>query len=258
MSTSGSESKADPAGSDVPESHPRYLSLRLRDAIVAGVDAGMTSVHGLIAHGRGEAFDYLLGETTGPWAMTAIEAAAARLLTARHPVLSVNGNTATLVGADLVALSQATSAPLEVNVFHTSSDRERAIAAQLHSHGADEVLLPDPDTVLPGLDSNRRFVHPRGILEADVIFVPLEDGDRCQALRELGREVITVDLNPLSRTARTASITIVDNVARAMPLLVERAEALSARSPEELRQIHASYPHEEILAAAEARIRGGA
>ncbi len=70
--------------------------------------------------------------------------------------------------------------------------------------------------------------------------------------------MITVDLNPLSRTARTASITIVDNVARAMPLLVERAEALSARSPEELRQIHASYPHEEILAAAEARIRGGA
>ncbi|MBT3344518.1 MAG: phosphopantothenate/pantothenate synthetase [Gemmatimonadetes bacterium] len=245
-------------GSDVPESHPRYLSLKLRDAIVAGVDAGMTSVHGLIAHGRGEAFDYLLGEVTGPWATTAIEASAARLLTARHAVLSVNGNAAALVGAELVALSRVSGAPLEVNVFHTSADRERAIADGLRRHGAEEVLLPDADTVLPGLDSNRRFVHPRGILEADVIFVPLEDGDRCQALRQLGREVITVDLNPLSRTARTASMTIVDNVARALPLLVECVEALAGRSQSDLQEIWTSYDHAAILAQAEARIRNGA
>ena len=49
---------------DVPTSHPRYESLRLRDAIVAGVKRGVTSEHGLIAHGRGEAYDYLLGERT--------------------------------------------------------------------------------------------------------------------------------------------------------------------------------------------------
>ena len=228
---------------DVPESHPRYLSLRLRDAIVAGVDAGMTSAHGLIAHGRGEAFDYLLGEATGPWAMTAIDAAAARLLTARHPVLSVNGNAVALVGAELVALSEATGAPLEVNIFHTSAARERAIASALQRHGAREVLLPDPDTALPGLDSNRRLVHPRGILEADVIFVPLEDGDRCEALRRLGREVITIDLNPLSRTARTASITIVDNVARALPVLVQRVAALAAAGASERQALIDAYDH---------------
>ena len=33
--------------SDVPESHPRYVSLRLRDIIVAGVENGVTSIHGL-------------------------------------------------------------------------------------------------------------------------------------------------------------------------------------------------------------------
>ena len=83
--------------SDVPESHPRYLFLKMRDAIVKGVEQGITSIHGLIAHGRGEAFDYLIGEKTQSFARTAIRAAAAMLLLAEHPVISVNGNTAALV-----------------------------------------------------------------------------------------------------------------------------------------------------------------
>ena len=49
--------------------------------------------------------------------------------------------------------------------------------------------------------------------------VPLEDGDRTKALRKAGKIVITFDLNPLSRTAETANITIVDNVTRAVDLL---------------------------------------
>ena len=36
----------------------------------------------------------------------------------------------------------------------------------------------------------------------------------------MGKTVITFDLNPLSRTARKADITIVDNVIRGMKLLV--------------------------------------
>ena len=50
------------APSDVPSSHPRYLSLLTRERIVAGVERGVASLHGLIAHGRGEALDYLLGD----------------------------------------------------------------------------------------------------------------------------------------------------------------------------------------------------
>ena len=39
---------------------------------------------------------------------------------------------------------------------------------------------------------------------------------RCEALIALGKQVIVIDLNPLSRTARMAHVTIVDEVSRAM------------------------------------------
>lgn len=243
--------------SDAPESHPRYVSLRLRDAIVAGVEAGITSPHGLIAHGRGEAFDYLIGEATQPFAREAVAAAAALLLEARHPVLSVNGNAAALVPEELIELSRVIEAPLEVNIFHTSGERERAIAQHLRARGATEVLLPTREATLDFIESNRRFVHPEGIHRADVIFVPLEDGDRCEALRKMGREVVTVDLNPLSRTARTASITIVDNVARALPALLQEV-ASAARGKVEDREARIdAYDNDLVLAEATQRIRRG-
>ena len=216
---------------DVPKSHPRYESLRIRDAIVAGVKRGVTSEHGLIAHGRGEAYDYLLGERTHDFAVAAIEASARLLKQASHPVISVNGNVVALVAADLVRLSDALGAPLEVNIFHSSDARERAIRDCLQEHGAGEVLMPTRDAELDFIDSNRRFVHPEGIFRSDAIFVPLEDGDRCQALRKMGKAVVTVDLNPMSRTSRTASITIVDNVVRALPLLLQTLESPASDEP---------------------------
>ena len=247
-----------PGAGDVPKSHPRYLSLMLRERIVAGVEAGITSPHGLIAHGRGEALDYLLGERTRPFARRAVRAAAAMLLRAEHPVLSVNGNVAALVPDELVALGTLLDAPLEVNIFHASKPRERAMRQHLLDHGASEVLMPTRRAQLDFIDSNRRFVHPEGIHRADVVFVPLEDGDRCEALRKMGREVITVDLNPLSRTARAASITIVDNLVRAMPLLIEQVGELGGARPARLRQILARYDHRRVLADAVRCIRGGA
>ena len=95
-------------------------------------------------------------------------------------------------------------------------------------------------------------MHPEGIYKADVIFIPLEDGDRCQALRKMGKAVVTVDLNPMSRTSRTASITIVDNVVRALPLLLARiVELTHASSPES----GAEFDNLRCLAAAERAIR---
>ena len=214
--------------SDVPKTHPRYLSLTLRDKIVEGVEQGITSIHGLIAHGRGEAFDYLIGETTQPFAIEAIHAAAVMLLSAEHPVISVNGNVAALVPDTLVALGRVLNAPLEVNIFHTETGREERIRKHLLKHGASDVLMPTTEARLSYIDSNRKFVHPDGIFRADVIFVPLEDGDRCEALRKMGKDVVTVDLNPMSRTAKQASITIVDNVVRAMPLLCQEIQRRSA------------------------------
>lgn len=237
--------------SDVPASHPRYESLRIRDAIVAGVRAGVTSEHGLIAHGRGEAFDYLLGERTRDFAVAAIEAAAALLLAARFPVISVNGNAAALVPGELIALGDALGAPLEVNIFHASKEREAAIRAHLKAHGAREVLMPTTEAQLDFIDSNRRFVHPKGIHRADAVFVPLEDGDRCQALVRMNKAVVTVDLNPMSRTSRTATVTIVDNVVRAVPLLIERVRASAGRRVHE----PGGFDNAAHLRAAEAAIR---
>ena len=241
---------------DVPVSHPRYESLRIRDTVVAGVERGVTSIHGLIAHGRGEAFDYLIGERTHGFAHEAIDAAAALLATARHPVVSVNGNAAALVPGGLVALADALGAPLEVNVFHASKEREHAIREHMQAHGARGVLMPTGRAVLAYIDSNRRFVHPDGIHAADVVFVPLEDGDRCQALTRSGKRVVTVDLNPTSRTSRLATVTIVDNVVRTMPLLLERAVAHRA-DPGAARNVIGRYDNARVLRAAEAAVRAG-
>ncbi len=46
----------------IPKSHPRYESLVLRDKIVKAQKEGYLADSAMIAHGRGEAFDYLLGE----------------------------------------------------------------------------------------------------------------------------------------------------------------------------------------------------
>ena len=85
--------------------------------------------------------------------------------------------------------------------------------------------------------SDRRRVDPRGIFVADLVFVPLEDGDRTEGLVKMGKTVITVDLNPMSRTAQFSNITIVDNIVRALPLLVIEARRLKLFSEDKLRKI---------------------
>lgn len=200
----------------IPKSHPRYESLMTRELIVAGVEKGITSVHGLIAQGRGEAFDYLIGERTGRSALKAEKAAAAMLLLAEKPVISVNGNVAALVPEDIIKLSGFVNAPLEVNLFHRTEERVNKIIEHLRSLGAKRICTKS-DGLIPGLEHERAKVDLDGIFSADVVLVPLEDGDRCKALVDMGKSVIAIDLNPLSRTAQTAHITIVDNITRAIP-----------------------------------------
>jgi 4-phosphopantoate--beta-alanine ligase len=71
---------------EIPEDHPRYHSLITRELIVKGVGSGIISTNGLIAQGRGEAFDYLVGETTIASARDAQYAASAMLLLANRPI----------------------------------------------------------------------------------------------------------------------------------------------------------------------------
>jgi len=242
---------------DVPEDHPRYESLLTRHRIEAGVDRGITSKQGLIAEGRGEAFDYLLGERTIDSADAAERAATAQLLLADHPVLSVNGNVAALVAEEVVDLAEVVDADIEINLFNRTEERMEAIAAHLREHGAENVKGLTADGRIPNLSHERAKVDADGIGAADVVLVPLEDGDRAEALGEMGKTEIVIDLNPLSRSAQVAAIPIVDNIMRAVPNMTAHAQDLQGADRETLAEIVDAFDPEAALAAAEAAIRGG-
>ena len=42
----------------IPKTHPRYESLMKREKIIEALDKGILAKAGLIAHGRGETFDF--------------------------------------------------------------------------------------------------------------------------------------------------------------------------------------------------------
>ena len=108
----------------IPPSHPRATSLLIREKIVHGFDDGLVAKEGLIAHGRGETFDYLLGEKTSKNAKKAIKAAALALILAKSPVISVNGNIAALCAREIVQLSKTVNAKIEVNLFYSDKKKK--------------------------------------------------------------------------------------------------------------------------------------
>ncbi len=212
--------------SEIPKAHPRYASLMLRERLVEGFNEGLVVPQGLIAHGRGEMFYYLLGERTTKEARAAAKAAAALLLRAERPVISVNGNVAALCPKEVVELAEAAEARIEVGLFHRSDERISKIAARLERHGAKDVLGFLPDARIPGLESMRGLCCSEGIFAADVVLIPLEDGDRAEALARMGKKTIAVDLNPMSRTSRNATVTVVDEVTKALPEVTRQMEDL--------------------------------
>ncbi len=220
---------------EVPKSHPRYASLMARKRMTDAANAGMLADSALIAHGRGEAFDYLLGEVTCEPARRAICKTASTLLSADKCVISVNGNTVALAGTQLIACAAVLNCPVEVNIYYRTHERMKALisalekqrmdAAELYPNLAEKIanvpiLGNKPDGQIPNLEGPRANCHSDGILSANVILVPLEDGDRCEALIAMGKTVCVIDLNPLSRTAKTASVTIVDELTRCVPILL--------------------------------------
>jgi len=211
----------------IPKSHPRYKSLITREKLVKFVEKGLVVKEGLIAHGRGEAFDYLLGEKTIPLAERAEKVAAAYLLKAKSPVISINGNAAALASKPLVELSRVVNAKLEANIFY--GDREKRIKIiidELKKSGAKMVLGLKPDARIPQLKGQRSLCSSKGIYSCDIVLVPLEDGDRTEALASMGKVVIAIDLNPLSRTSLAADVSIVDELTRALPKIMGFAKTL--------------------------------
>lgn len=231
----------------IPRSHPRYTSLVIREKISEGIKNGLVHETGLIAHGRGEAFDYLLGEKTVTYADEASKVAAAALLVAKNPVISVNGNVVALAPKECISLSKSVPAKLEINLFHRSEERINKLIKELKKHGAKEIYGNKADARIAGLEHDRGLCDKDGIFSADVILVPLEDGDRCKALRNMGKIVIAIDLNPLSRTAKTANITIVDNVIRAVPNIEKLIIELKNENRKILQKMVDSWDNQKML-----------
>lgn len=235
---------------NLPKNHPRLKSLLIRDKLVAGFKNGFVVQQGLMAHGRGEAFDYLLGEKSMKYAKLAIKTAAAVLFLAKLPIISVNGNIAALCPREIVELSNIINAKIEVNLFYHNEKRKQAIANNLKKHGAKEILgmKIESHKHIKGLESSRKVVDKDGIYKADVVLVPLEDGDRCIKLKQLGKTIITFDLNPFSRTSQTADITIIDNVVRGIIELIRISKKISNKDDKYLRKIVNDFDNKKNIA----------
>lgn len=233
----------------IAPTHPRASSLIIREKLVDGFKNGIVVPHGLIAHGRGEAFDYLLGERTTKYAYEAEKAAVCLLLLSKKSIISVNGNTAALCARDLVTLSNVTKSRIEVNLFHKSVARSNTIARILKKEDAFDVLGLDDKSkmMIKDISSNRKYVDKNGIMNSDTIFVALEDGDRTESLVKKGKKVISVDLNPLSRTAIASNITIVDNIVRVIPNMIKISEQLVKKDKYYLLQLINNFDNKENI-----------
>jgi len=187
-----------------------------------------------------------------PAASVATMAASALLLEAEWPVISVNGNAVALAGEDIVRLASTVSTSIEVNLFHRTLKRERLVARHLKKFGAKEILGVGPaaSKVVGGISSPRARVDPDGIGKADVVLLPLEDGDRAQALEAEGKKIISIDLNPLSRTSQVASVSIVDNVVRAIPALIVASRKMKELPRSQLETYISNFNNKANLASA--------
>jgi len=185
---------------EIPDSHPRKKSLLSRQKMVEGSSKGLLADSAMIAHGRGEAFDYLLGERTTESARGAIRESAARLKDANSPVISVNGNTVLLAGKKALRLAALLGCPIEVNLYYRTPER---IAGLL-------TLLEEQKMVVLGESGPEGF---EGKWADSVRAVSLLGSS--PDFRIEGLEGPRSHCNPLSRSAKMATVTIVDEVSRA-------------------------------------------
>ncbi|TFG56292.1 MAG: phosphopantothenate/pantothenate synthetase [Methanomassiliicoccus sp.] len=237
----------------VSEDHPRYRSLVTRERMAEMVAGGVVSVTGLIAHGRGEAFDYLLGERTTPEAEGAEMAAAALLVLSERPIITVNGNAAALAVKELGELARISDAMLEVNLFHRSDERMEKVCAFVEAGTGEQVLGRIQDGILEGIASDRARCCRSGLMAADVVLIPLEDGDRAEAMVRVGKKIISIDLNPLSRTSQAATVAVVDELTRALPNISAWVEKLR-KDPKEAGRVLTNFDNRKNLTSVLDRI----
>jgi len=153
---------------------------------------------------------------------------------------------AALCPKEVVRLSHAVDAIIEVGLFHRTDQRVSRIQKILEKNGARDVLGFLPDASISGLEGTRGLCTREGIYSADVVLIPLEDGDRAEALAKMKKKTIAIDLNAMSRTARNATVTIVDEVTRAIPELIRNVEDLSDDTKAQ-KLVLSSYERDENL-----------
>ena len=233
----------------IPKSHPRYESLVLRDKIVKASEKGYLADSAMIAHGRGEAFDYLIGEKTTYPAKRAMYVAVAALLLSDNPVISVNGNATALAIDEIIELARAIDAKIEINLFYRTDERVKLLTTLYRDHGYKEILgsLDDDIEYLNDIKNNRASASKTGIYSADTILIPLEDGDRAEILKKSGKNIITIDLNPLSRTSKMSDVSIMDNIVRAIPFMTKIAEDLKTQDKKVLIEMVNDFDNQENL-----------
>lgn len=231
------------------KAHPRYESLVLRDKIVKASKEGYLADSAMIAHGRGEAFDYLLGEKTTTPAKRAMYVTVALMILSKNPVISVNGNTTALAIDEIIEFAEAINAKIEINLFYRTDERVEKITELYKNHGYGEILgsLDDEIMYINEIKNPRASASKNGIYSADTILVPLEDGDRAEILAKSGKNIITIDLNPLSRTSKMSDVSIVDNVVRAIPFMTKIAKDLESQDEELLKEIIKDFDNETNL-----------
>ena len=77
--------------------------------------------------------------------------------------------------------------------------------------------------------------------------IPLEDGDRAEILKASGKNILTIDLNPLSRTSKMSDVSIMDNIVRAIPFMTKIAEDLKTQDRQVLLDIVNEFDNEANL-----------
>ena len=241
----------------IPKSHPRYESLLLREKMVTAAKKGYLADSAMIAHGRGEAFDYLIGERTTYPAKRAMYVAVAALLLSENPVISVNGNATALACDEIIELAESVGAKIEINLFYRTDDRVKIITQLYKDHGYKKILgtLDDDIEYLSDIQNSRATASKTGIYSADTVLIPLEDGDRAEILKNSGKNIITIDLNPLSRTSKMSDVSIMDNIVRAIPFMTKIAQDLKTQDKAVLVEMVHEFDNDENLKESLQQIR---
>jgi 4-phosphopantoate--beta-alanine ligase len=175
--------------------------------------------------------------------------AVAALLLSNNPVISVNGNATALAIDEIIELAKSVDAKIEINLFYRTDERVQIITKLYKDHGYPDILgsLDDDIEYLNDIPNNRATASKTGIYAADTILIPLEDGDRAEILKKSGKNIITIDLNPLSRTSKMSDVSIMDNIVRAIPFMTKIAEDLKTQDRKVLIEMVNDFDNEENL-----------